>query len=234
MDPSATCAVIPCYNEGLTIATVTAGVRRHVAAVFVVDDGSSDATASLAQSAGATVAKHERNFGKGAALRTGLTLAHQRGFEWAFTLDGDGQHSPEAVPAFLRCAEQTGVRLVVGNRMHRAETMPWLRRKVNHWMSRQISRHAGVDLPDTQCGFRFVHLATWATLAFATSRFEVESEMLLTFLDSGHRVEFVPIEVLPAGRASRIGPVADSARWLTWWFRKARRRRQVSRRANDE
>ena len=139
----------------------------------------------LAKSAGAVVVKHGRNLGKGAALKTGLSLALKQGYEWAVTLDGDGQHAPEDLPALLRCAEQTGARLVIGNRMDNARAMPWLRRQVNRWMSGQLSRRAGRPLPDTQSGFRLIHLETWAALPLKTEHFEVESEILMAFLAGG-------------------------------------------------
>ena len=210
-------AVIPCLNESASIAPLVAAVRRQLPAVLVVDDGSTDATAQLAESAGAVVIQHERNLGKGAALQTGLARAMQQDFEWAVMLDGDGQHAPEDLPVLRRCAEQTGARLVIGNRMAEAHKMPWLRRSVNRWMSRMISRRAGKFLPDTQSGFRLIHLPTWAALPLHAQRFEVESEMLLAFLAAGRRVEFVPVRALRSGRANHICPVADAWRWLKWW-----------------
>ena len=153
-------AVIPCHNEGTAIAALVSALRRQVPVVLVVDDGSTDETALLAKGAGATVIRHERNRGKGAALRSGLSQLFKQGFEWAVTLDGDGQHAPEDLPALLRCAGQTGARLVVGNRMDNARAMPWLRRQVNWWMSRKLSQRAGRHLPDTQSGFRLIHLST--------------------------------------------------------------------------
>ncbi|MGA9777541.1 MAG: glycosyltransferase family 2 protein [Limisphaerales bacterium] len=210
-------AVITCFNEVRTIAPLVAAVSRYLSSVIVVDDGSTDGSSSLASGAGAEVVAHRRNLGKGTALKTGLSRARQRGFEWALVLDGDGQHVPGDLPAFWRCAEQTGALLVVGNRMHNAQAIPWLRRQVNCWMSRQLSRRAGRCLPDTQCGFRLVHLETWATLPLHTERFEIESEMLMVFLAAGHRVEFVPIRVIGRGYRSHIRPVADSLRWWKWW-----------------
>ena len=210
-------AVIPCFNEGTGIAALVSALRQQVSLVLVVDDGSTDETAFLARDAGATVIRHERNCGKGAALRTGLSQLFKQGFEWAVTLDGDGQHAPEDLPAFLRCAEQTGALLVIGNRMDNAHAMPWLRRQVNRWMSRKLSRLAGRHLPDTQCGLRLIHLESWAALPLKTERFEVESETLMAFLAAGRRVEFVPIPVIRSRRRSRIHPVADSLRWWRWW-----------------
>jgi glycosyltransferase involved in cell wall biosynthesis len=210
-------AVIPCFNESASLAPLVAALREPLAAVLVVDDGSTDATASLAQAAGARVVRHEHNLGKGAALKTGLSRVLALGCEWAVTLDGDGQHAPADLPALLRCAEETGALLVIGDRMHEARKMPWLRRQVNRWMSRQLSQRAGRLLPDTQSGFRLMHLPTWAALSLNAKRFEVESEMLMAFLAAGHRVEFVPVRVFPSARDSHIHPVADALRWMKWW-----------------
>ncbi|HLX96580.1 MAG TPA: glycosyltransferase family 2 protein [Verrucomicrobiae bacterium] len=213
-----TCAaVIPCFNEARTIAPLVAAVRQHVPLVMVVDDGSTDGTPALARGTGAILVSHHRNLGKGAALRTGLSLAWKQGFEWALTLDGDGQHAPGDLPLLLQCAGRTGASLVIGSRMDDARAIPWLRRQVNRWMSRKLSRWAGRSLPDTQCGLRLIHLATWAALPLQTQRFEVESETLMAFLAAGQRVEFVPIRVIGSGRRSRIRPVADTLRWWKWW-----------------
>lgn len=210
-------AVIPCLNESDSITALVAAVRRRLSSVLVVDDGSTDATAQLAENAGAVVLRHAKNLGKGAALQTGLAHAAKSGFEWAVTLDGDGQHAPEDLPALWRCAERTGARMVIGNRMGEAQKMPWLRRFVNRAMSRMLSRRAGKFLPDTQSGFRLIHLPPWATLLLEAKKFEVESEMLLAFLAAGQGVEFVPVQVLRSNRASHICPLADTLRWLAWW-----------------
>jgi glycosyltransferase involved in cell wall biosynthesis len=217
IEPTTCAAVIPCFNESASVAPLVAAVRRHLPSVLVVDDGSTDETARLAENAGAAVIKHARNLGKGAALKTGLALALKQNFEWAVTLDGDGQHAPEDLPTLMRCAEATGALLVIGNRMNEAQKIPWLRRRVNRWMSRKISQRAERSLPDTQSGFRLIHLRTWAALALNTKHFEVESEMLMAFLAAGRRVEFVPIQVIPSRRGSHIHPVADTLRWWKWW-----------------
>jgi glycosyltransferase involved in cell wall biosynthesis len=217
IEPTNCAAVIPCFNESASIGPLVAAVRRQLPFVLVVDDGSTDATAGLARNAGAVVVRHEQNLGKGAALQTGLSHALQRGCEWAVTLDGDGQHVPEDLPALMRCAAATGARLVIGNRMNEAQKIPWLRRQVNRWMSRKISQRAGRHLPDTQSGFRLIHLRTWSKLALRAQHFEIESEMLLAFLAAGRRVEFVPIQVIRSGRGSHICPLADSLRWWRWW-----------------
>jgi hypothetical protein len=146
-----------------------------------------------------------------------LSHALKEGFEWSFTLDGDGQHDPDDLPVFLRCAEQTGALFVVGNRMHNSRAISWMRRQVNRWMSCRLSRRAGQSLPDSQCGFRLIHLETWAGLPLKTEHFEVESETLMAFLAAKQRVAFVPIQVISPSRSSHIRPVADSLRWWRWW-----------------
>ena len=214
----ASCAVvIPCFNEGATIAVLVGGARQRLPMIIVVDDGSTDDTPAQAANAGAVVISHGQNLGKGAALRTGFSRALEQGFGWAVTMDGDGQHSPEDLPNMLRCAEESGALLVVGNRMPQARTMPWLRRRVNVWMSRKLSQRAGQILPDTQSGFRVIHLPTWSALPLNAERFEVESEMLMAFVAADCPVAFEPIQVIAPGRNSHIRPVADTLRWWKWW-----------------
>lgn len=100
--------------------------------------------------------------------------------------------------------------------MHDVAAISWLRRRVNRWMSRRLSERAGRYLPDTQCGFRLIHLETWTALPLKTDHFEVESETLMAFLAAGCRVEFVPISVIRR-RSSHIHPLADTLRWWKWW-----------------
>lgn len=210
-------AVIPCFNEEKAIAPLILALQRYVHRIVVVDDGSTDETASRAAGAGASVIRHEFNRGKGAALQTGLSRARDLGADFAVTLDGDGQHDPCELPLLLRYAERTGAPLIIGNRMHESRAMPWLRRRVNRWMSRKLSRYADRDLPDTQSGFRLIHLQSWESLQLSAQRFEIESDMLMAFLAANHPVQFVPIRVIPAARKSRIRPVSDTLRWFKWW-----------------
>jgi glycosyltransferase involved in cell wall biosynthesis len=214
--PGRACAVIPCLNEEATIGSLTEAVRRHLTTVFIVDDGSSDQTAERALAAGAEVLSHTRNRGKGAALQTGWRCALERGFKWALALDGDGQHSPDNIPEFFRCAECTRAALVVGNRMNGSQSMPLARRLVNRWMSRQLSRTAGRPLPDSQCGFRLMSLEAWAPMPIRTQHFEIDSEVLMAFIRAGHRVEFIPIRAIYKNEQSKIHPLRDTIRWFRW------------------
>lgn len=215
-------AVIPCLNESASIASVITSVRRFVPTVVVIDDGSQDDTSALAETAGAEVIRHAQSRGKGAALRTGWEYATKRGFSWALTLDGDGQHSAHDIPKFLAAVELTGAELVIGNRMTQPKGMPWLRQFVNRWMSRRLSTLAGFPLPDSQCGFRLMNLETWAKLPVQAAHFEIESDVLLSFAVERRAVEFVPIEVIYKNEQSKIHPLRDTLRWMRWWRRASR------------
>ncbi len=215
-------AVIPCLNEANTIAEVVAQSLHHLPKVIVVDDGSSDQTAANAQAAGAEVVRLSQPGGKGAALAAGWERAEQLGFTWALNMDGDGQHSPTDIPKFLVGQPLDQPMLVVGNRMHNCSAMPWLRQKVNRWMSARLSRRAGQELPDSQCGFRLLHLACWRRMQLMTRHFEVESELILASIRLGVPVRFVPVQVIYRRGGSKISPFVDSVRWFVWFFRRRR------------
>ena len=220
MDWRAACAaVIPCLNEEAGISPLVEAVRRHLPAVLVINDGSTDDTAERARAAGATVLDNPKSPGKGAALRTGWNYALEHGYRWALSLDGDGQHSPGDIPSFLQCADATSAALICGNRMGQAARMPGLRRWVNRWMSRRISNLTGQTLPDSQCGFRLMDLEQCARLPVRARHFEIESEVLFLFARAGLAVRFVPIATIYQREHSKIHPGKDTLRWLRWYCR---------------
>ena len=227
--PSGVAVVIPCLNESAAIGSLVQSVRRIVPDVIVIDDGSTDATAALAAQAGAEVLRHEHSQGKGAALNTGWRRAHERGFIWALAMDGDGQHLTSDIPRFLSAITENRCDLVVGNRFANPGNMPWLRRKVNQWMSRRLSRAAGISLPDSQCGFRMMRLGAWSTLRLKAEHYEIESEVLLAFAARGFAIRFVPVQTIYGNERSKIRPVKDTLRWFRWW-----RRTQASLQHPDE
>lgn len=209
-------AVVPCFNEAATVGDVVAGIKTFLPTVIVVDDGSTDATPRIAKDGGAEIVSLKKNSGKGAALRAGWRRAAKKDFEWILMLDGDGQHSTGDIPKFFERAQNSSARLIVGNRMQNAAAIPPLRRFVNHWMSRRISKITGADIPDSQCGFRLAHLPSLMELPIAANHFEIESEMLTAFIAARHQIESVPVETIYQQRASKICPFADTYRWLRW------------------
>lgn len=106
-------ALIPAYNEAERVGAVVTATRAYLP-VLVVDDGSTDGTARLAEEAGATVLRQWPNQGKGAALRAGFRWALQAGYEAVIMLDADGQHDPAEIPSFLRLYSAQGADLLIG------------------------------------------------------------------------------------------------------------------------
>lgn len=209
-------ALIPCYREGRHIRKVAAGAQQYLDTVLVVDDGSDDATAEEARAAGAEVIVHERNAGKGAAIKTGLRALSQReGVEWILILDGDGQHLPEEIEHFLAIANDTGAELIVGNRMSDTRAMPLVRKWTNLSMSWLISRFAGQEIPDSQCGFRmFSRELAAAFVEMPSTNFEFESEMLVLASRRGVKIGAAPVTTIYGDEVSKIHPVRDTVRFF--------------------
>lgn len=216
--PEEIAVVIPCLNEGRTIGPLVRNVRRYIPHVIIVNDGSTDSTAREAELAGAIVIQHTSSQGKGASLRAGIDQASRAGFLWALAMDGDAQHAPTDIPAFLKLCESSAASMIIGNRMTDLRSMPRIRRFVNSWMSEMISRFCKTPIPDSQCGFRMVRLNAWNRLQFFSDHFEIESEMIVRFLKAGHTIDFVPVQTRYGSECSKIRPLRDTLRWLRWWL----------------
>jgi len=218
MDPELAkkgCALIPAYNEGQRVAPVIRAVAAVCPNVVVVDDGSPDDTADVARAAGATVLVHEVNKGKGAALNTGFAHAREQGYEFVVTLDADGQHAADDIPGFIEAYAQTGVPVIVGNRMADTATMPLIRRWTNQFMSWLLSRKMGQHVPDTQNGFRLYRTDIIPELPTGSQRFAAESEILLELAARDVKMGAVPIKVIYGDEKSKIHPVRDTVRFFS-------------------
>ncbi|HEX4640255.1 MAG TPA: glycosyltransferase family 2 protein [Chthoniobacterales bacterium] len=214
IDRATVAAIIPAYFEKKHIADVARRTLQQLDNVLVVDDGSTDATAAAARGAGAQVIVHEQNRGKGETIKTGFRHWLDRGFAYAIILDGDGQHLPEEISRFLATAASSGARLLVGTRMNDVGDMPFVRRAVNRYMSRKISRLCGQQIPDTQCGFRMVHRDIMPDLLGGTERFDYETEMLIIASRAGCQIASVPITTVYSDEVSSIHPVRDTLRFF--------------------
>jgi glycosyltransferase involved in cell wall biosynthesis len=189
--------------------------RAQLEHVLVVDDGSDDQTAKSARDAGAEVAVHSENRGKGEAIKTGLRHWLDRGLEFVAILDADGQHRPEEIERFISAASSIAApRLVVGNRMNDVSRMPLVRQIVNRYMSNKISRVCGQTIPDTQCGFRMLHRDLIPDLLVGANRFDYETEMLIIASRKGYRIDSVPITTVYCDEVSSIHPVRDTIRFF--------------------
>ena len=214
MDRESVAAVIPAFNEEKHIGDVVRRTRAKLDHVLVVDDGSSDATASEARTAGADVIAHSENRGKGEAIKTGLRHWLDRQSTWIFILDADAQHRPEEIDHFLNAASASDAKMFIGNRMNDVSRMPLLRRIVNRYMSKKISRACGQNISDTQCGFRMLHRQLIPELLSGADRFDYETEMLIIASRKGFRIESIPITTVYCDEVSSIHPMRDTLRFF--------------------
>lgn len=208
------CAVIPAFNAAKTIAEVVRRTKAEGLAVVVVDDGSADETAAVAAEHGALVISHLRNQGKGCALRTGFMHALREHFEGIVTLDSDGQHDPADIPQLIAEGERQHASLVLGNRMANGARMPTARRWTNAAMSRLVSTRIRQPIPDSQCGFRFIHKELLDTLPLRAKRFEGETELVIWAAVRRWKIVSVPVRSTSQPHASHIRPVQDGLRFL--------------------
>ncbi|MDD2707024.1 MAG: glycosyltransferase family 2 protein [Verrucomicrobiae bacterium] len=222
---SDTIAVIPAMNEAAHIGRLVREVLQQGCQVWVIDDGSQDATALEAEKAGARVIRHPENRGKGMAIRTAIGEFLRTTASHIIFLDADGQHDPSHIPAFLDTVRKTGASIVLGNRMDNAAHMPAVRRLTNRFMSWVVSRLAGQRIPDSQCGYRLLSRDFAMAFQPTTSHFDLESEMLAQAGRQKRRIVFVPIQTIYAGEASHIHPIRDAFRFLRFLFRQWTRRR---------
>ncbi|MDQ3198777.1 MAG: glycosyltransferase family 2 protein [Verrucomicrobiota bacterium] len=215
LDRTNVAAVIPAYHEETHVHGVAERTLMQLDHVLVIDDGSTDATAARARKGGAEVIIHSENRGKGESIKTGLRhwLAREE-IEFIVLLDADGQHLPDEIGRFLAAAASTQAGLLVGTRMDNVRDMPLVRRAVNRYMSRRISRLCGQEVPDTQCGYRMVGRALAPLLLNGTSRFDYETEMLILASRGGFRIASVPISTIYSDEVSSIHPMRDTVRFL--------------------
>jgi glycosyltransferase involved in cell wall biosynthesis len=207
-------AIIPAYCEGRFVSQVVRQALQYVQTVVVVDDGSTDNTATEAETAGAKLIRHATNLGKGAALKTGLRYAFSIEAPYYLFLDGDGQHDPSEIPAFIEAINRTNADLVVGNRMGNLDSMPPIRRWTNQFMSRQLGRICKITIPDSQCGFRLARRGLISVLMAPSNGFEFESESLILAARQRFRFYFVPIRTIYTHQQSKIRPLRDTVRYF--------------------
>ncbi|MFA5063220.1 MAG: glycosyltransferase family 2 protein [Candidatus Omnitrophota bacterium] len=208
------CVIIPTYNESKEIARLIKEIKEKNPDVLVVDDGSADSTAELAQAAGATVLRNSVNQGKGACLKKGFRYVIENGFDAALVMDGDGQHLPEDLPGFINLAVTSEAGIVVGNRMSYTKNMPFIRIITNRFMSWMISLLCKQKIPDTQCGYRLIKRRALEKIELKTSNFEIETEILLNASRAGFKIASVPIKTVYRGEKSQINPIVDTFRFI--------------------
>lgn len=191
-----TVAIIPVYNEERFIASVVLTARRYVDHVVVVDDGSSDRSAELAEEAGAVVVRQPQNAGKAAALNAGFRVARGLQPEVVICLDGDAQHDPAEIPKLIGPILAGQSDMVIGSRfLGFKSAIPRWRQLGQHTLTTVTNTLSGVHVTDSQSGYRAFSPAAVQTLRFKTTGLSLESEMQFLLGGTELRVTEVPISV---------------------------------------
>lgn len=198
-------ALIPAHDEAPRLGAVVRAAAEHLP-VLVVDDGSVDETAAVAEAAGASVLRQVANQGKGAALRAGFARALAEGVLAVVTLDGDGQHDPRELPRFVAAERTAPAELIIGQRSFRE--MPFVRRLSNWAGTVLLSASVGRWIPDNQSGYRLIGRRLMAAmLGSREDGFAFEVEMIAVCLREDWPIRWVPISTIYGDERSHIRPL---------------------------
>jgi glycosyltransferase involved in cell wall biosynthesis len=190
-------AILPAFNEEISIGSMVLHAKQHVDHVLVIDDGSKDRTSEVAQLAGAEVIRHSKNLGKGMALKTGFEHVAKNGCKIIITMDSDGQHDPEDIHKLVAPILKGEADIVNGSRYLNGtdKNTPLYRRIGQNILDNATNLNAGLHITDTQSGFRAFARDTLPVFNFRSNGLAIESEMLMDAANAGFRIKEVNIGV---------------------------------------
>ena len=208
------CIIIPTYNNEKTIVQVVDDVKNYCPDIIVVNDGSTDNTDELLEEIKDIVyIGYKKNKGKGYAIRQGFKRALDLGFEYAITIDADGQHFAEDLIVFERMTRLEPEALLIGSRNIAADGMPAKNTFANKFSNFWFYVETGINLPDTQSGFRLYPIKFYKNSKFFTKKYEFEIEVLVRSSWTGIEIISVPVRVdYPEDRVSHFRPLPDFGR----------------------
>lgn len=211
------CVIIPTYNNCKTLQAVVEGVLVYTENIIVVNDGSTDASAEiLARFHQIEQIQIPKNKGKGNALRQGFRLAEKSGYDFAITIDSDGQHFPDDIPAFIEALENTQNKAVlfIGARNMTQIGVPKKSSFGNKFSNFWFWVETGIRLQDTQSGFRLYPLFAMKKLNLHTNKFEFEIEAIVKAAWNDIEIKNIPIQVHyeMENRVSHFRPFKDFTR----------------------
>jgi glycosyltransferase involved in cell wall biosynthesis len=204
--------VIPAFNEEPTIPGLIESAKPYIRDIMVIDDGSSDATTLVSVMTGAMTHRFAENKGKGEALKTAFEYAVGQGYDWVFTMDGNGRHDPADLPKFFPLLGAYD--LVLGYRTQDAGSKSIIRRFGNTLASVLLLIFCGRWIADCQTGYRAYSVELLRSIQLNSSRYDLETEALIKSIKKGLRVGQVTVQVVNSPQHSRFRPVRDSLAFL--------------------
>ena len=208
------CVIIPTYNNQKTLCRVINSVLEHTSDIIIVNDGSTDTTFDILNSnSNLTQIHFPKNIGKGMALRKGFQKAISLGYDYAITIDSDGQHFPSDIPLFINEIANNGDALLIGSRNMMHEDIPKKSSFGNKFSNFWFWFETTNKLTDTQSGFRIYPL-NHIPKNYFTNKFEFEIEVIVRSAWKGIPVKNIPINILydPNERVSHFRPFRDFTR----------------------
>jgi len=210
------CIIVPTYNNAGTLKNLLDDILRHTKHVIVVNDGSTDQTKDILDVyKEIKVIENKTNRGKGFALRKSFRVAVKEGYEYAITIDSDGQHSPDDLPKFRSALNEHPVTLILGARNMDQQGIPGKSSFGHKFSNFWFWVETGIKLPDTQTGYRLYPIKKISGMRFFTNKFEFEIEILVRTAWKEIPITSIPVNVYypPAGeRISHFRPFRDFTR----------------------
>lgn len=210
------CVLIPTYNNASTLKEVVDSVLEYTENIIIINDGSTDQTKEILNLySQLTVVHFEENKGKGPALKFGFRKAWALGFQYAITIDSDGQHFANDLPVFLKAIQEQPGSLIIGARNMDQNHIPKKSSFGNRFSNFWFWVETGIQLPDTQSGYRLYPLLEAANMKYFSGKYEFEIEVPVRLAWKGVPVIAVPVSVYypPADeRVSHFRPFKDFTR----------------------
>lgn len=210
------CVLIPTYNNEQTLAKVINDVLEYTDQVVIVNDGSTDSTATiLSKFDFLAVVSCPVNKGKGVALRTGFAEAISRGYDYAISIDSDGQHYASDLPIFLEKLKTSPHAVIIGARNMGQASVPGKSSFGNKFSNFWFWVTSGLTMQDTQSGYRLYPISQMTGIKFITRKFEFEIEVLVRSSWRGLAIIHVPVSVFypeSGKRVSHFRPFTDVTR----------------------
>ncbi|MFH1641664.1 MAG: glycosyltransferase family 2 protein [Nanoarchaeota archaeon] len=205
--------LIPCYNHGKYLPHVISDVKKYCNDIVVINDGSTDNTGKILSTlSGVKIFHHPINKGKGAALKTGFEYAIKNGYHAVITIDADGQHKAFDIPNFIKNSDDC--HMLIGSRMYNVRHMPLRRVLANFISSFFVSLKSGMNVPDSQSGYRLIKTSALRNLDLQDDGYQMETEIILKAAKLGYKIGHIPIDTIYGTEVSHVSPIKTGIRFL--------------------